>query len=772
MGIQILQEPEGASGAFGRGLGQGLAQAPKSIFEMISLHQKQKKEAYKNRETLSKGLPKYLKERHPALSENPKKIREIEGIAEKYLNEYEPLDAMKLAIDDVLGHKKGTKKTDPFSLNSPQENENGRHPSLGGTQPGFLEQLLQPGEGGQPGFLQKSGLLKSTENPIGSAPFLESLGLGGLVEPAEMLEQFTNPAKIVAEALGFQQQKRPSEMMREKIREGLSPEQQSQAEATELAGSFFPWGTVIGAFSKTSKLGSFWKSAQRAAKTEGIAVEKAAENIAKRAAETGIDATKVAAGDAAEVKRLNEFSKKSGFPEEAKTKRTFKETAKSAPKEEAKIRDDQSKIYPRFAEEVAEDQAKLAKQAARMKMPTTVAKEENIQKVAQQSIPEIRKVSINAGKRRRSIEDTFEKMVGPEKARAKLLLDEAVEIEKEADRALRNAIHAAETGELRMSTADLQKQIADSLKKIEEHSKKLEEPLGSVFSKTSPQRLEQQQKIKKLSPLPGRPYEDEYMRIKGSYKSAYQRRLKEVADELKDAHFLEKSQFEGLKREQKILQDRVSGIEADTKIHAREQGLRELEKAKKNKEKLQKSVPTKEGGKTETVAREKIREALKDLNSPQAEKIADKAGLKKEDLRAVLKDVKNGVEKINTSSKTQRPTLREINKFLEEIKKKNYWDALTKTPVGREILWTAMGLAYEEVSDEKMPWGALGGLVHAKTPGTAAIRSGLIYLYKRGRTAARKNSYRKSVEKGNDEEVASFKKKHPKLAKEVRSELL
>lgn len=769
--IQILEPaPDFGSqlgAALGGGIGKGLGQSVGDFFKDKAQRRKKSEEALRR---LPKEAEAYLKAARPSYSKG-ENFRQVLDKAKKYLDRSESTaDAVEKAIKELNpkeanSGKGGAQKAVLEALNGSSRDMESS---------GFFSDSFLEGPKEKFSIERALDVLKSpfsSEHPTnkffkektGSA--LGHLGLG-TVAPIEELVHYADPLQAALEVSGVG--KRPpllSEQARERLNQGLSPEQQKQGAKLESLGGMIPIERAIAAL---GKLPNFVKNVSKFASAERVAEGAALERMTELAKQEGISLEKLAAGDKKEAGKFYNFSNRLATQGEKKAARTFREAPKANPKHEALVREAQVKAYPRYAEEVAEDATKIDRYYNRNKLPETQLKELNAVKVARNSLGDLERASINAGQRRRSIEDSLEKYSGIDLERVRALHQDAIAIEKKADKALKDAIFQSETGRTRPTSEGLEEQISESLKKVEEHAADVGKKLDESLFKPNPERLKRAAEIQKRK-IPGEPYRDTYMDVKSHYEKAYDRRLGEIKEELgaKGSAFLPEDDFKRLAREKTMLEERLKGIKADKTIHEHEQRLRQLAKAKGTQQKLEKLKPAQGNEKISNLARE----AIKNPVGKGAEELAKSAGVSKENLKEAVQDFSKEFGKKAEQAKKMSSAQREFNRFWEEIKNKEYFKAFMKTPMGREILVTVGAVLTEEFIGKEFPYASLATAAVGERQGTRWVRTALLLVYRKLRDEMIKESYRKAYRSHDEEKIFKIKKEHPRLAKKVEQDL-
>jgi hypothetical protein len=774
--VQILEEVPSFGAQFARSFGKGLtgglekgltiAQQLAGKREKLENQQRAKREALAG--AASRDFAAFTKQYHPTLFENKDLLNKANGIYQDIIasnpnfSEKDKQKAFALAVE---GAQESSGKA--------SEESGGGFFNLPKPKRSLLEILSASKEGQPESLLQRLTKMGSGEK-LSTGQFFGGLALGA-IEPWEDAFSFGTP---------FQKKKTLSGQAKEALSKDLSPGQQEQFEQAQLVGGLTPWDGLAKKLTTLPGVKGFWNSAKSLGKKEGIATNKAAENILKQAADEGIDLAKVAKGDAQEVERLNSISARisKGAPKAAEA--TEKRVARVEPKEKLFKTTQEQANRERQVKEVGKYQAEIEKDTAdriarREKLvPKTEAGKLSLQgriSVAEKNLPKAREEYYKAGARLRALEDLSVKAPQAEKAVYEDILKSAQKDLKDAEFNLNTTLSNAKTGS---SKVGLEEMRAAARQKMTDISDKISEGAEVTLHKRdyNPQMIKEAKAISKKKPLPGQDRSDYFTQVHGEYANEYENQIGRIEQEMKTLpkNMSGLQRLRELEKERDVLRKLVDHIDAENIIHRRKLALRGMSERQKAEQRLKKFEVRKDGGKVSEIAREKIQEqaktAVKNPTGPEAEALAYKAGVKKENVGDAIKAVEDGFKDIKAKAATTplKKLLKEGEIFFNMWKKEGWYKAFTKTPVGEEILFTLTDIAASEALGSKGL--ALGGF-RQRRMGLAIIRKGIVYAWHKGKHEFQTHQYVEAVKKGNEKKRSEIAAKHPKAATEGRKRL-
>lgn len=746
------------------------------------------------------GAAKYLKEFHPSLYDLPQAKQKIGELAQKYYGEgLSETDAYRKAIEDYQGKGKG-RGVQELGQSEESEGRNLYERFLKGAPDSERSQVFGiPKAGEGESIFHKGVKERGTIDPVtGKAIKGQPSIAGSLTEPSILSGKQIFGSEVlgaIAPAYEFLLKERGNvdpttgrkiiptplitERLREKLQEGATPEQKTQMEAAEFLGGFIPIERALFGLAKIGKQAGFMKNVEKIAASKGITVEQAAESIVKEAKSSGIDLARAAEGNAQEAGKLYNLSNK--IAREAPNTATLKRVERAAPekkffptKERMAIRESQLKEFPKYEAEIAQDAAERAES----RIPKTeVGKESQRLRIheAMRNLPKAEEGFRKAIARVRALENEAANLSGVAKERANALIELSKNELKDAEFALKQSRENLTGQSIRVGLAEM-RQAAQ--KKMLDIAEKIEKGEEVVLSKAdyNPEMIQKAKEIEKRKSLPAVKQDDFYTQVHKEYGDQYRKQLQRIEQEIKELpkSMVSAEQYNALKKERDILKKLANQTDAEQKIHRHKLGLREAEERHKAAQRLKRLKQAEGSPKVEKVAKAKIEEAVRNPIGKEAEGVAAKVGVKKEDLGSFVKQTGVLWEKVGKNAAKSGPKLfKDLNDFLKTGQQQGWWTALTKTPAGQEILTTGFQLLAEEFLGRKVPYLAtiLGG-VRGQRYGAAAVRAVIIATYRAVKDEIIKQQYLNAIKEGNDQRTLEIKKKHPKLVKEARGRLV
>lgn len=797
--VQILERPpsfgENLTSRFIQGLGGGF-DSGMAIAEKLA-GRKAKKEADRGKlaGNASKDFSSYAKTFHPTIYEDKNALEKASSIYRQLIEENPEFsdedkeDAFRLAVqksrEKLPGEPQQESKRGFFNIPKPEKS--------------LLEYLSQSKEGQPESLLQRFTKMGKGE-PISAGKFLGGLGLGA-VAPFEEAFSFGPKQKFEGEPQTINDLRRQaispastkkgaSEFAREKLEEGLSPDQREQLATTELIGSAIPWGSISKTLVNIPGLKGFWRSANKIGKESGIGTQKAAENLFKKAAEEGIDVAKVAAGDAVEVERLNSLSGRvaKGSPSKAaatemRISRTEPEAKTFKTSQEESLREKQLSGYKKLEDEILADSADKSLRRERA-LPKTEAGKISLQgriHMAEKALPRIKEDYYKSISRLRGIEDQLSTLSKSEQKAYEGILKAAQKDLKEAEFSLESAVDNSKTGKSKTSLEEMRKAAQEKVTGISDKISGGEEvklPLRDY----NPEFVKQGKSLSRKKPLPGQDRSDYFTQVHSEYADQYRNQLGRIQGEIKSLprNISGAQRLRELEKEKDILNKMIDHIDAENTIHRRKLALRGMHERQKAQERFKKLEIQKNGGKTSEVGRQKIqeqaRETVKNPTGPEAEKLAAKAHVKKEQVQEAVQDIQKTNEEIKSTSafRPLKTLMKEIKKFADVWSRKPWYKAFTHTPLGQEVLFTLGDVAADMAFGKGNIYSSFIPTVHPKRVALALVRKSMMAAYKLGREEYYTQQYVNAVKTGGEEgerKRAEIAKNHRNAAKEGRERL-
>ena len=468
------------------------------------------------------------------------------------------------------------------------------------------------------------------------------------------------------------------------------------------------------------------------AKDFKAAAEDVALGARSVAAKSGLDMAAVEAGQPEAVSQFNNIVtqlKETDLP----VQKVAARAEKVAPpriideKKEAEVFKEQVKNYPKYATEIQIDQAKRDKIKNRIKRAATLEKESLRKEAARKEIEPIRKTVQEQSARIRALEDAEFEAKGKEKERIKSLLDYEKQDLVNSEDLFERALKISYTGDERGTIKDLQKAAEKRLDTLSEEAARLKKPITLSKSDYNPERTKMANELLKKKQPPGKPRDDFHQKVMRTYKDTYERRLKEIGDEIKqarDSRVIE-SLF-ALRREEEALKKLIKRTDTERYLHERNQKLREIKARKEVAERLKASEikrdgeltklfknytakPTRETGK-------KIAEEL-DVNYDKLEKDVEKTvkEITEEDLtnEKIKKKLEDLEKKIDQNQK-QQSKAKEEPKAKESIKEKLKKEKNKKRL--KDLLYGLLRVAFKSWTGLALPVSTSASALIIKAP--------------------------------------------------------
>lgn len=733
---QLKRQPSFAqelAAQLGAGLGKGISRGTELAMAL------QKEKALANRKRLDKlsDIPlksaKFLKEFAPTLYENPKAKEKITNRAtELYEQGFDYSDATRRAIEEHKSQKR-----------IPAEAEGLLGPLAETPERGLLQEYLEPAISA---VKQKPSLLAS-ELPTALTKSLE--GLAGLADPMTMLNRL----------IGKQPQ--ASDILSQKLRQSLPEELKSGAERVSDIESFIldllapiPGGRA----GKISKV------------IPGIA--KPAGRIAGEAFAPSAElAEELPRSLAGRIGRTPETATEMRIARAKPTQRLFPTAEREA------IRSEQLKAFPKYAEEIAKDAEERALRLE-SRIPKTVkgmqAQEIRMHE-AQKNLPKIQESYTKAAGRLRALENEIARLPEAQKAELKPLYEAAQQEMQDATFALKQGVENLRGESVRKGAEDMRRAAQEKMLQIADQISAGEEVKLAKMD-YNPEMIRLAKSLSKKKPLPSVGKDDFYQQVHQIYGDQYRKQLERVNAQIKEpvksmSQALEKR---NLAKERDILKKLIDQTEAEQAIHRHKLGLRETSERKKLQERLSQFKKLPPEPKVQSIAKERIQQAIRNPLGPEGQEIAAKAGIQPEELKGTVdKFGKMWGEASDKIVKSKGKVTSKLHKDLKDLFKTIQAEgmlAAAKTNAGKQIL-TAIGLeTLNQVLGEPIPYGPtlISAIVGGKGSG---IRTLTTLVIRSAKNAYIKEKYKRAVLSEDEETASEIRKAHPKLAKKALKSL-
>lgn len=744
-------------------------------------------EANKRKATTEKiplSSAKHLKEFYPSLYDNPEAKRKISEIAQRLYGE---------GISETEAYEKAVQEYRSPKQKSPITGK--EHQEIGEQPEGwrdFLGKILT--ESQQTPAPEHPMTTLERERPGGT---LASAGLGAVAPIEEALRYQSAPAKQFMEQLGFtypEQKQLPvvTRELRERLQKGLSPEAIKAAGGAELIGGLLP---IEGLFSGLNLIGKgkgFLKNAEKIAAREGIGVAEAMQNIAKEAETAGIDLAKAAAGDKQEAGKLfnlsNRISSKApATATEMRIARTKPEARIHPRLEKIELREAQTKAFPKYESEIAQDAAERAARAEKRIPKTVKGKESQRLRIheAEKQYPKAQESYNKASGRVRALEDEVARLKGPQQESAKTILELAKKDLDEATFGLKQAYENLTGVNVREGIPAMREAAQKKILGIQDAISAGEDYKIAKMD-YSPDLIKKAKEITKKKPLPKARESDFYTQVHDVYANEYKKRLDQINTEIKN---LPKN-MQGLSRgrelqlEKNVLDKMIESANAEKVIQNRRFGLREIAERHKAQERFSKLKPKSAEPKVQKVIQENIKDNIKSyLESPSVENLAKVAAETHIPEKAVKqgKSLVDALKEVNTAaSKGIEPKVGKIREEFEKFKsamKARDFKELAANPFSRGLGQIIADYVLNEtdlLDTVDLPGGitAISTVAAGGKGRNPFIRNGVVLFYRLAMNNYKIGNYVKAVKEGDDSKVSRLSKEYPrKLIKKAQERL-
>ena len=630
----IIDRPPSFGEQFGRGLGAGvgtgLARGMEQREQQAAL---QRKSFEGEKRKLDANISKTLKDRKLKTYENEKDIAALRNIIS-------PLLEQGYTFDDVFDYafeslKEQSRKTEPQSFRERVDQGTGLT--------GLGEGLKQYAAETKQAIKEKPSLLAS-ELPGAAMAAAENITPFGILaqlasrkpRPFQFFGLSREQMRMTPEELGLGPQEyyfdMPSKMLKEKMREGFTPEEKEAAEkvgvleeivaslvgpkavekvykllpkAPKKIGPIDPDEIIMPEGQKPKQIGFEPPAAKKTQVPEPQPIERpptvAPEKMAiEPLATKPISAKPIQKPDATNLR----------------VARLAPESKLYRPNEQADIYREQLKSYPEYAQKIAADAEKRAVKLNKVLGPKALATQEGKMLAAQAELPNAREGYQKAIARVRAIESELANLSGEEAQKVKVLYDAAKKELDESEFYLKQILSNAKTGS---SKTGFEQMRDNANKKMVEIAEKIRKGEEVVLQKMdyNPEFIKEAQKILKSKKLPSTNQPDDfYISVHDTYAKAYAARAKELQEILRTPArgLADLNEKRLAAQELDILKKMIQSADAEIIIHRKNLALREMQQRKIASERLR----TKTGIEPKDERTQKIfRERLESAKTPQ-----------------------------------------------------------------------------------------------------------------------------------------------------------
>jgi hypothetical protein len=764
--VQILERRPSFAEELGRGLGSGFGsgiQRGLDVAQQLGAVRAKKKE--RSLERLPGQAQKWLKQFGPSFLANEKAYNEFRTRAADLVEQgYDPEDAFSMAKESFtkgqLSSLGASTQKKLMEILSPE----GRHKF------GAIGEYLEPAA---KAVKEKPSLLAS-EFPIAALKSGEAAQ--GMVDPTQL---GLNSYNLAASLLGRKpvEKHRESSIISDRLRRDLPEHLKEGAErVSDIESLLLDLALPLGAEGKLEKGAE--RGALQAGEKLGL---QEAEGLAGRAGKALEGATEM---------------RMSRLAPESKLFKTGEQT---------KVLQEQLKLHPKYAAEIAADAEKRAARLNRVIGPRALATKEARMAMASKELPEASKAYQIASARVRALEDEMARI--PEEARGRLqpLFEAAKNELRDSEFYLKQMLNNSKTGEARVGLEEMRR--AAHQKMLDMESAALEgKPIQLAKADYNPEHIKLAKDLAKKKPLPtSRQMDDFYTQVHDAYAKEYAKRIAQLDAEIARPS---KSLAEGMSKRSKVierdnLQKLMQSAEAENAIHRHNLALREIGQRKLARDRLASASRTEaphvtEAAKPGLESQARIAESLKSAEgrAQLAEDMIQKAAQENPKLAPQLErertELQKVFDKVNKKTQEAKEVLSTTASSEKEavniakVIKKDWVDAIEsmkrgdlsffKTRVGRDFLTAVATNMISEAAEEfgfKKPhssiitaflgnpygagsrylfsWAIRGAIDHFKKENYKSALKGMDDT----KAIALRNKYKKSIIKEAEEELLS-----------------
>lgn len=754
--VQIIQRNDrpGFAERIARGFESAGNQLPAGLKQYSDSRQKEAELTQKRLKGLPRSMDSYLKKFHDSYLSDEKRYNSLSDRAKEYVMAgYSDEDAIRAALGDMRGETEGSPKSKAVRGTADSDKFVG----------GWLGQYLDPAKKA----IQEDPSILAREAPVAGLKSAENLA--ALDDPLSAALRLVFPSKnkpiTASGALG------------EQVRKGVDPTLHEGADRVSDIGSF-----LLDLFTPLPKGAKGTAIAEKgAAKLAPKLAEREIPSLAK-----GVVSKEVPVGaNAARMERL------------APEGKLFKRAEQEA------VREQQLKMFPKYAEEISAD---AAERAARLeaKMPKTAVGEAGVAKrmaVAEAELPKAKDLYQKAVARVRGLENELARGI-PEaqKAATESLYNMAVKELNDAEFYLKTVVNNAKTGEARVGVDQMRQAARNKMLKIEDDVLSGHEPKISLKD-YNPETVKKAKALEKKKPLPASRHEDYFTQVHEGYANEYRARIADLdreIEKLKRVPGMAPLQ-RGLQinREKDVLKKLIDHIDAENAIHRHKMALRETGQRQVAKERL--------GQYTKQAGEQRVKDLAKEaLKSPEKAVEATEAAFQdaaaqstnaatKQKILQELPPVQKKMEQIAAGEGKIGSVLDEVARGPSDVKNAHKWGSkivddlkevfnslrgsgptFFNTRLGGDFLIGAGTEFTKELFKEfDIPLSHSAALAAALgRPGRGSVYRALISsLTRAGINKFKKERYKRALASGDDESLIEFRESYPaKLRKEAIEE--
>jgi len=680
--VQVLPQAPSLAELLGAGIGSGFETGSKmGLTSFLKNLSTQSNALNKFKQSFSSNFAKQFKDRYSkeeweALSPEQKQNLE-NSIMQTYLENPDQYSAFQKGFS-------------AYETASKQEEQARRDPALGQYKGGLLDSLTDVLGITQGAAEQRpiTPLLQKQPSAIARRP------LAGLTEGFEMLSKLNSPLQSALDIFTPRNLPKLSEMIRGS-EEGLSEEEKAAGQQLETAGAFLP--DIVIPF-----LGG-----EKAALTGVEEVQKAIKGATKAEEIAGLAPKALKVTEAPKGATLSRISKV------AKEAKPF-EAAK-----EAEIFQQQIKKFPKFAEEIQVDAAKRLKSALKIKRAETFANEAVKMETAAREIQPLKEAYETNIARMRTLEEEIARSGPGTRSKLEELLNLFKSETAKSENELNKALSLAKTGNAKATTEEITRNAFNQVQKVREMANDFENPISLSKRDYNPERVKLYQQLSKKELPVGKEISDYHQKLYKTYESMYDRRLNELANEIKEATTKKDlGSLMAYKRERDVLNQLKENAKAEQFLHDRNLRLRQIEQRNKIAEKVKTLRPTQEPKVSQKALQTINNQAKEYIKTPSAEnlqKLSSSSGVPPEQIKNAnetigdfVKGMGQKVEDAFSKGKNKTGFFRksfqkDVIDFVNTFKKSPS-EAMTKTSTGRNLLANMFNLSVEAVTGKSFPY--------------------------------------------------------------------
>lgn len=472
--------------------------------------------------------------------------------------------------------------------------------------------------------------------------------------------------------------------------------------------------------------------------------------------------------------------------------------------EQTKILQDQLKLYPKYAAEIAADAEKRTATLNRVMGPRALATKESRMALAQKQLPDASRAYQTSISRVRALENEIARL--PEQAAAKLepLLEAAKNELKDSEFFLKQMLNNSKTGEARVGLEEMRRAAHQKMVDLEGSAMEGKQfALGKADY--NPEHIHRAKQLAKRKQIPSSgKMNDFYTDVHDAYSKEYSKRLSQLESEIGKPPA---SVFEGMSKKAKItqrdvLKKMIDSAEAENTLHRHNLSLREMNQRKLAKDRLGSTIQRSEAPKVSEAAksgienqariseglktaegRTKLAEEVINYAARENPKLAGQIEKEGSSLTEALGKVKSQSEKIQSAAqqtaKTERDQVNIFRKvsddFAQAIEALNKKDlSVFKTRIGKDFLIALGTQTASEIAEEfdlQLPSATVIS-AFIGSPRGSGYRAFFSWMIRGGINKFKKENYKAALRDFDYEKVKSLKEKYkPKIIREASKEM-